>query len=77
MTGAQGETRGQYRVVRSLRGSRKPGDVVEVYDQIFATGPPPGTYQLGVEVTLKDGSKIALSLGRLVVDPGGERHLVP
>lgn len=33
----QGEALGQYRVVRSLRGSRKPGEVVAVYDRGYAT----------------------------------------
>jgi hypothetical protein len=38
-------------------------------------GPPAGTYDLGVELTLKGGGKLALPIGKLVVDPNGERRI--
>ena len=72
--------------LQSATGPVSPGPVnIQVHcDDSTSTGggpngtaPPPGTYQVGVELTLKDGSKVALSLGRLFVDTSGERHLVP
>lgn len=38
-------------------------------------GPPAGTYDLGIELTLKGGGKLALPIGKLVVEPNGERRI--
>ncbi len=66
---AQGEYT-QYRVVRSLRGSRKVGDLVQVYDQHFSTAGHKLETQAVLFVMTYGGTPSLVSSGLRVLENG-------